>query len=422
MNQRSGQILACCCALALTAGDWPQWRGPHRDDISTDTGLLKRWPSGGPSLRWTYTNAGVGYSGPAIVGDHLYTMGGRGDTEYVFVLDVNTGKELWATAVAEGFHNDYGDGPRGTPTVDGNSLYAIGGQGEMVCLDSTTGRKIWHKNLKTDLGGQMMSGWGYSESPLVDGGWVLCTPGGAKGTVACLNKRTGKVRWRSTGLTDPACYSSLTIDESGGKRQYIVTTGKGLAGLAVDNGRVLWHYERPQFRTAVIPTAIEHADYIYSTAGYNAGCDLIKLVSDGQRFTPQKIYHDKDIGNKNGGVVLVGDCVYGYSDYERGAWVCQEFKSGKVLWREAQKLGRGSLTYADGHLYCFTEKDGLVALVRATPDGFKEDGQFKIPRQTTLRKPRGAIFTHPVVANGCLYLRDQDLIFCYDLKSAMARK
>jgi outer membrane protein assembly factor BamB len=423
MTRRWQWVIAVfLCALAVSAADWPQWRGPHRDDISADTGLLKHWPKGGPPLRWTYTNAGVGYSGPAIVGDRLYIMGGRGNTEFVIALSVSTGKQVWSTPIGECFRNPYGDGPRGTPTIDGQFLYALGGQGELVCLDTTSGRKVWHINLKKDLGGQMMSGWGYTESPVVDGDRLICTPGGNRGTVACLDKMTGKVQWRSTELKDPACYSSLTVDELNGVRQFVVTTAKGVAGLAVDGGRLLWRYNRPEFATAVIPTAIERDNYVYSVAGYTAGCDLIKITRDSQGFTPQKVYHLKDMDNKHGGVVLVGDYLYGYTDHERGAWACQELRTGKIQWREERKLGKGSLTFADGHLYCYTERDGTVGLVEATPEGFKEDGRLSIPRETTLRKQKGGIWTHPVVANGRLFLRDQDLVFCYDLKSAIAKK
>jgi len=425
MIHRSALALAAgFCALALTGGDWPQWRGPNRDDISTETGLLKQWPKAGPPLRWTFTNAGAGYSGPAIVGDRLYIMGARGEMECVIAVDANTAKEIWATRFAKCFRNDWGDGPRGTPTVDGNLVYGIGGQGDLVCVETASGRKVWQVRIAKDLGGQIMrpSIWGYSESPLVDGDRVLCSPGGSKGTVACLDKKTGKVLWRSTELKDPASYSSLTMDEVGSKRQVVVTTGYGLAGLDSADGRLLWRYDRPEFTIAVIPTAIETGDYIYSTADYSAGSDLIKVTPSGGKFKAEKVYHNKEVDNKHGGMVLVGNHLYGYAEHGRGAWVCEELKTGKVLWKEGQKLERGSLTCADGRLYCYGEKKGTVVLLEPSAAGWKENGRFTIPQESKIRKPKGGIWTHPVVANGHLYLRDQDLIFCYDLKSYLARK
>jgi outer membrane protein assembly factor BamB len=397
------------------AADWPQWRGPDRTDISKETGLLKNWPREGPRLLWTDANAGVGYSGPAIVGERLYTMGARDDTEYLYALDTKTGKEVWAAKVGPLFNNRWGDGPRGTPTVEGELLYAIGGQGQLVCLETKTGKLRWQTNLKSDLGGQMMSGWGYTESPLVDGDKLVCSPGGSKGTLAALDKKTGKLLWRSKGLTDPAAYSSCIVAQVSGVRQYVQMTGKGVAGVAAKDGGLLWHYPKDNYRTAVIPTPIFHDDSVYATAGYGAGCDRIKLTPEGKGgIKAEEVYSNKNMVNHHGGVVLVGEHLYGYSDSER-AWICQEFKTGNIVWSEKRKLGKGSVTYADGHLYCYAESDGTAVLIEASPEGWKESGRFKIPRETTVRSPSGKIWTHPVVANGRLYLRDQDLIFCFDV-------
>ncbi len=408
------------CAPAAAA-DWPQWRGPDRNDVSKETGLLKDWPANGPPLLWTFDHAGLGYSGPAVVGDRLYTLGARDGNEYVLALDVRTGKEVWATRFAAEFQNGWGDGPRGTPAVDGELLYAIGGQGELVCCETATGKVRWSIGLRKDLGGQLMSGWGYSESPLVDGAHVICCPGGDRGTMAALDKHSGKVAWRSTDLTDKATYSSVVVATVGGVRQYVQTTYAGgqdgaVVGVRASDGKLLWRYERDGYRTAVIPTPIVKGDLVYVTVGYGAGCDLLRLVPDGEGTKVEKIFSDRTMDNKHGGAVWVEDHVYGWTDQERGRWICQAIPSGKVVW-ESKKLGRGSITYADGRLYCYSENNGTCVLIEASPEGWKEHGRFTIPKESGVRSPSGGVWTHPVVANGRLYLRDQDLLYCFDVKN-----
>jgi outer membrane protein assembly factor BamB len=404
-------------ALCAYAEDWPQWQGPDRTNVSKETGLLPSWPSGGPKLLWTFREAGAGYSGPAVVGDRLYTMGADEKSEFIYAIDLKTQKKAWSTEFGTVFKEGHGNGPRGTPTVDGDLVFAVGGQGTIVCVKAATGEKVWSKNFKTDLGGTMMSGWGYTESPLLDGDKVVCTPGGNKGAVAALNKKTGELVWQSKEFTDKAAYSSLVPAEIGGVRQYVLMTGEHVAAVAAKDGKLLWKYDRAG-RVAAIPTPVVSGELVYATSGYGAGCNLVKVVPASNLLKAEEGYANKDMTNHHGGVVLVGDYLYGHSDSK--GWVCQKFKTGEVVWAERGKLGKGSLTCADGHLICYSEKGGDVVLVKTTPDGWKEDGRFKIPEESKIRAGSGAIWTHPVVANGRLYLRDQDLIFCYDLKSAAA--
>jgi outer membrane protein assembly factor BamB len=424
MNARTLPLLAAgllAAAVPVLANDWPQWRGPDRNEVSRETGLLKSWPSDGPKLLWTYEKLGAGYAGPAVVGDRLYILGMRGKSEHVIALDVNGGNEAWTSEIAPylstGSTENYGIGPRSTPAVEGDNLYALGSQGLLVCVGTADGKQAWKVSLPQDLQGQMMSGWGWSESPLVDGDKVLCTPGGKKGALAALDRKTGSVLWRSTDVTNQAAYSSIVLAEVGGVRQYVQVVNKAVVGVAARDGKKLWEYPKPEHRTAVIPTPIVRDDTVYVTAGYGIGCDLLHIVPQGQEFKVEEQYGSdarKAVENKHGGVVLVADYVYGWTD-SGGRWVCQELKTGKIVW-ESRDLGRGSVTYADGHLYCYAESDGTVALVRASPDGWKENGRFKIPRT----RKKGSIWAHPVVANGRLYLRDQDLLFCYDVKDHAA--
>lgn len=391
------------------ANDWPQWRGPDRADVSTETGLLRQWPEGGPKRVWLYKNAGNGYSGPAIAAGKLFTLGTRDGAEVLIALNADTGQELWTARVGSILQNGWGDGPRGTPTVDGDRVYALGGQGTLVCVAASDGKAQWQQTMQ-DLGGRI-PGWGYTESVLVDGDKVVCTPGGSKGAIAALNKTTGKVLWQSSGFTDAAQYSSIVPTGQGAARQYVQLTTVHVSGVSAADGKLLWQVPFPG-RTAVIPTPIVHDGCVYVTAGYGAGCKLVQLDADNK---PTEVYASSAMKNHHGGVVRVGDYLYGYSDGV--GWLCQEFKTGKEVWSERNKLGKGAVSCADGMLYCLDEGSGTVVLVEASPGGWKEHGRFKLDPQTSIRNPQGHIWTHPVISNGKLYLRDQDLVFSYDLKN-----
>lgn len=388
--------------------DWPQWRGPDRTDVSRESGLLEEWPSGGPKRLWLFKTAGNGYSGPAIANGKLFTMGTRDGAEVLIALNADTGEEFWTAPIGPMVNSDHGAGPRGTPAVDGERVYGLGGQGKLICASVADGKVVWSASL-ADLGGKTPH-WGYSESVLVDGDKVICTPGGAKGAIAALDKATGKVMWQSKEFTDPAHYSSAIVGEQNGTRQYIQLTEQHVAGVSANDGKLLWKSPFPG-RVAVVPTPILHEGCVYVTAGYGVGCKLVKLGA-GNQVTD--VYDNKAMKNHHGGVVLVGDYLYGYSD--GSGWVCQEFKSGKEVWSEKKALGKGALGFADGMLYCLDENSGTVVLAEASPAGWKEHGRFKLDPQSKIRDSEGRFWTHPVISNGKLYLRDQDLIFCYDVK------
>jgi outer membrane protein assembly factor BamB len=402
-------LLALGWVGAAWAADWPQWRGPNRDDCSTETGLLAEWPANGPPLLWKANALGGGYSAPSVAAGRVFGMGFRGEDEVIWALDASDGKEIWSTRINAATSSfGYPEGPRCTPTIDGALLFALGPAGDLVCLETATGKQVWSKDLVKDFGGQMMSGWGYSESPLVDGDKVVCTPGGPQGTIMALNKKTGQLIWRTKDFTDKAAYASLIRVEIAGVPQYIQLTGASVVGVGTD-GALLWRAPR-HGNTAVIPTPIFHDNLVFVTSGYGIGCNCFEISASGGQFKAQTLYENKLMANHHGGVVLRGDCLYGYS--ESKGWVCQDFKTGEIKWSERQKAGKGSLTFADGHLYLRNE-NGPLTLIEATPAGYKETGKFEQPERSDKNS-----WPHPVIANGNLYLRDQDKLFCYDLRIA----
>lgn len=391
----------------LPAGDWPQWRGADRSDVSQETGLLKEWPSTGPKQLWLNENAGLGYSGFSIADGKLFTMGARGSSEFLICLDAGAGKELWHVELGPMLDNGWGDGPRGTPSVDGERVYAMGGTGSLVCAQVSDGKSLW-RAMMSDLGGKKPN-WGYCESVTVDGPRVVCTPGGGEGSIAALDKLTGDVLWRSTDLTNGAQYASIVPTVINDKPQYLQLFQDTVAAVSREDGKLLWKADWPG-KTAVIPTPICRDGHVFITSGYGVGCSLVKIDADDK---PHEAYFNKNMKNHHGGVILVGDHVYGYSD--GFGWMCLDFKTGEIVWSEKNALGKGCLTCADGMLYCVDEQDATVVLAEASPAGWKEHGRFDLAPLTTKRKPKGKVWTHPVVSNGKLYLRDQELLFCFDV-------
>lgn len=397
--------------LALTLGttlaaDWPQWRGPNRDDNSTETGLLKQWPAEGPKRAWLFEKAGMGYAGFSISQGRLFTMGTRDGKEVLLALDANTGKELWATPIGDILGNGWGDGPRSTPTVDTDRVYAMSGKGNLVCATVADGKTVWTKRMK-DLGGDTPS-WGFTESPLVDGKNVVVTPGGGQGTMAALDKMTGATVWQSSEITEGAQYSSIIPTMVGGKKQYVQLVMQTVFGVDPATGKLIWRSPWSG-RTAVIPTPIVKGDEVFISSGYGVGCKKVKIK--GAEATD--VFVNKDLQNHHGGVILLGDHLYGHSD--KAGWTCMDFADGKVKWA-SKSLGKGAIAYADGMFYCLEEGSGNVVLIEASTSGWKESGRFKLDPQAANRNPQGKIWVHPVIANGKLYLRDQEFIYCYNVK------
>ena len=391
--------------ISLAAADWPQWRGPERTGLSAETGLLQEWPAGGPPLAWKLSGLGEGYSSVAVVGDRVFTAGDGPDSSFVHVLDSGGGK-VWSAKLGRPGEQGGFKGPRATPTVAADRVVMLGQFGDLVCYDTASGKEIWRRQLKDDFDGEV-GGWGYSESVLVDGEQVICTPGGGKGAVIALDRKTGRELWRTRDFKDEADYSSAVLATIGGVKQYVQLTQRSVVGVSRD-GKVLWRADR-RGRTAVIPTPIVHDDHVYVTSGYGVGCNLFKVSKQGDAFRAGEVYANKNMANHHGGVILVGGHLYGYSDGK--GWVCQNFENGEMVWSD-KKLGKGAIAYADGRLYLRAEQGkGTVVLIEATPAAYKELGRFEQPHRSKQNS-----WPHPVVANGQLYLRDQDWLLCYNVK------
>jgi outer membrane protein assembly factor BamB len=395
--------------------EWPNFRGPNWDGKSAETGLLKEWPESGPELLWSATGLGIGYSSVSIADGKIFTMGDREGGQWVIALDLATRDELWAVRIGDPWETK--PGSRCTPTVDGKLVYAIGTYGDLLCLETEIGNERWRKNFVKDFGGKMMTGWGYSESPRIDGDRLICTPGAKDAAIVALDKKTGDTIWKAP-IPDlgergknGAGYSSIVIAEICGIRQYLQMMGRGVIAVRADNGKFLWNYNKIANGVANIPMPVVHGDYVFCTTSYKTGSALLKIVPSGNGLKAEEVYFltPKQFENHHGGVVLVDGYIYGGDGQNRGAPVCLDMMTGNIMWKE-DPIGKRSaaLLYADGHLYFRYEK-GLMALVEATPERMNVKSTFKI-------SGKGPSWPHPVILDGKLYLRYDDVLYCYDVR------
>jgi len=424
--------IAFAAERRATEFEWPSWRGPGRDGKSSETGLLTRWPDDGPTLLFSARGCGSGFSSVAIVDGRIYTAGnrepngGRDRQLCVVALSQTDGTELWVTPVAPEYEHDRGDGPRSTPAVSGGLVFIETPQGDVVCLRASDGREVWRRNLKRDFGGKMMSGWGYSESPLVDGEKLICTPGGNQAVMVALNKQTGDEIWRCE-IPNPSAlgprgregagYASPVISEACGVPQYVQQVGKGLIGVDAKTGKFLWSYNNAAGRTANIPDAVTSGDYVFGSSGYDpGGSGLVKLTKTASGIEAKQVYFlpETVFRNHHGGMVLVGDYLYGGHGQNQGFPTCIEFKTGKLMWERERPPtganGSAAVIYADGHLY-FRYQSAMMVLIKADPQKYEVVSKFKIPQDEKANS-----WSHPVICDGKLYLREQDELLVYNLK------
>jgi outer membrane protein assembly factor BamB len=385
--------------------DWPQWRGPERTGLSSEAGLLKQWPASGPSQIWSISNLGEGYGSLAVKGDRIYVQGTSGAASAVFCLNRADGKTVWTASLGPKVNEGRGNGPRSTPTLDDDRIYVLTENGDLACLRARDGSRIWSKNMLKEFGGENPH-WLISESPLVDGNRLIVTPGGNGAGLVALDKMTGKTIWTTKDLSDEAGYSSPIVADVGGVRTIMNFTSRSGVGVRANDGKVMWRYARAANGTANCTTPVFADNKVFFTSAYGTGAGLLGLSAQNGEVKAQEIYFTKDMQNHHGGVVLVNGYLYGFSN---SILTCIEFASGKKMWSN-RSVGKGALTYADGMLFLLGENN-TAGLAEASPNNYVEKGRFQIADQG---KPSWA---HPVVVGGKLYIRNQGILTCYDVKA-----
>lgn len=390
---------------APAVSDWPQWRGPARSGVSLETGLLQEWPASGPPRVWSTSNLGAGFGSVAVRGDRVFVQGMRNSQSVVSALDRTDGKLVWVRIIGRAVDNYQGPGPRGTPTVDGDRLYVLTENGDLACLRFQDGTVVWQRNILQDFGGRNI-GWLISESPLVDGNQVVVTPGGRGAGMVALDKATGKTIWTSKELSDQAGYASPIVADIQGVRTIMTLTSEAGVGVRASDGKLMWRYPAAANNTANITTPVYDDSKVFYTSSYGTGGGLLSLRADGGELRAQQVYFTRDMQNHHGGLVLVNGYLYGFNN---SILTCLEFATGKVMWRH-RSVGKGSLAYADGHLYLLSENN-VVGLAEATPTGYREKGRFTIADQGW------PSWAHPVVSGGRLYVRNQGILTAYNVRA-----
>lgn len=421
----------CVWQSKASGADWPQWQGPARNAMSAERGLLQEWPQGGPPLAWKAVDIGSGYGGVSVANGRIFSISNRGADEVVWALSETDGKPVWSTrlgpALREGMPQG-SEGPGCTPTVDGDRLYAIGAGGSLACLQTSDGKVVWQRNLVSDFGGRLPV-WRYNESPLIDGEKLICTPGAPDATLISLNKLNGEVIWKSVvtedaggergrgrrggggGGNSSAAYASAIVADIVGVRQYVQFTAMALVGVAAADGKLLWKYPRPANNTRINCSSPVFADgLVFAASAYGAGGGAAKITKgENGELRADEVYFTSNMQNHHGGMIVHEGALYGAAGGNEGGFlVCLNFADGEVLWRE-RRAPKGSLLFADGRLYLRAE-GGTVLLIEPSREKFVEKGRFEQPDRTG--QPA---WTHPIIANGKLYIRDQGTLYCYDI-------
>ena len=398
-----------CAVVAVAAQapstDWPQWRGPERSGVSRETGLLREWPRSGPAVVWSASQLGTGYGSVAVAGSRVFVQGMKNRQSVVTSLDRAAGKAVWSVVLGSAQENDRGSGPRSTPTVDGDRVYVLTENGDLVCLLVADGKVVWRRNILREFNGRNIN-WLVSESPLIDGNRIIVSPGGRNAGMVALDKMTGTTVWVSKELSDEAGYASSVVADVQGVRTIMTLTGNAGIGVRATDGKVMWRYDNVANNTANITTPIYSNGKVFFTSAYGTGGALLGLQVTGESVSAQEIYFTRNMQNHHGGVVLVDGYLYGFNN---SILTCLEFETGKVMWRD-RSVGKGSVAYADGRLYVLSE-DNVVGLVEASPKGYRETGRFSIADQGW------PSWAHPAISGGRLYLRNQNVLASYELRA-----
>jgi len=394
--------LALFSAFPAEITSWPAFNGTNHDNISTDKGLLKSWPEGGPKLLWKFSKCGKGYATVSVADNKIFTAGDAKSKTLVTALDMN-GKLLWQAENGKAWTGAY-PGARSTPVFSEGIVYHISGGGRLAAFDANTGAEKWNYIFK-DQGGTH-GNWGYAESVTLDGNNLICMPGGSKVLCVALDKKTGKQVWAGDGIGDNASYCSGTLVTHKGKKMLLTLSAKYALGIDPKDGKLLWKFPYPTSYDVHATTPVYKDGLVYITSGYGTEDKILKLSDSGDSV--KEFWSGKNIDNHHGGVVMLDGFIYGAGDKYKG-WHCMELATGKEIWK-ANGVGKGSVTYADGMLYCYSER-GQVALVEASNNGYKEKGNFKVESEGS-----DPYWNHPVVTGGKLYLRHENDLFVYDVK------
>jgi len=394
----------------LYAEDWPQFRGPERNGVSKETGLLKTWPKDGPALIWSYEGLGEGYSSPSIVNNNIFVTGVLDGQEILFAFDLQ-GNLKWKMQYGPAWTGTF-PSARTTPTVDGENIYVCSGMGKVVCFNVASGKIKWSLQAVEEFNGEYPK-WGMAESPLVIDDKVICTPSGKDASLVALHKETGKIIWRSEGLSELASYCSPILVQKGNKKIIATMLENSFVGLDANTGKIMWqdkfssYQNDPKDINPVSP--IQYDNYIFTTSGYNDGSALYQLLNDGSKI--QKAWVDITLDTHIGGIVLVNGYIYAsnWENNRNGNWVCLDWKTGQVMY-EKKWITKGSIISAEGMLYCYEEKEGNLALVVATPKEFKIVSSFKVPMGS------GQHWAHPAISDGRLHIRHGDALMVYNIK------
>jgi outer membrane protein assembly factor BamB len=397
--------VAFAVSLSVWAADSPQFRGPERDGIFADTGLLKAWPESGPALLWQFEGVGQGYSSVAVVDGVAYVNGmGEDGQGYLLALDAQ-GQPLWKVPYGPETQNAQARGSRGTPTVDGDRIYVMSGVGGLSCHNRADGNLIWQVDVMKEFGGAPVS-WDIAESPLIHGNLVFATPGGPDASVVALDKTTGKTVWKSQGFSEPSAYCSPNIYTFGGRDVLVTMTAKSVVGVDAKTGKPLWTHPHETEYDIHACTPVVQGSLLYYTGGYGSGGGALEVSADGSIVTPK--WSDKNLDCQHHGVVLVDGYIYGTGHKSRGL-KCLELATGKLMW-STDEISQGDVIYADGMLYVYEgPQRGIVSLVKATPEGFERTGSFAVP------KARDKHWANPAIADGRLYIRHAGTLYAYDI-------
>jgi outer membrane protein assembly factor BamB len=394
-------VLGCLLNVKSFAQDNAQWRGPNRDGIYNETGLMKSWPADGPALLWHFEDLGEGHASAAVTKDRIYTAGMINGIGYIFSFSLD-GKLLWKVPYGEEWTESW-PGVRSTPLIFDGKIYFLSGFGKLICLKADKGDKIWTMDVIKDLHGRNIK-WGITENLFIDGNKLFCTAGGVDTNVVALDRNTGKLIWISKGNGEKSAYCSPMMITLPNRKVLVTQTENSILGIDAADGKLLWRHDQPNKYSVHANTPLYHGGYLYCVSGYGQGGVMLKIAPDGS--AKQEMWRNTVLDNRMGGFVLVNDRIYG-SDDSNKAWWCLDWKTGKEIYSE-KITNKGNIIFADGMLYCYGD-NGEIVLAQPLPDGFKKISSFKVPYGANQH------WAHPVIVNGRLYVRHGNSLMVYNV-------